>query len=52
MLKHKIFKIIHDTDIEIYMMWIIIFITILTLLVYILYYFSDYSETYVFIKDL
>ncbi len=51
MIKEKIFEIINNNDIEIYMMWIVIGITLLILLIYVLCYFTDYSETYMFIKE-
>lgn len=48
----KIFKLLHDNPVEIYMMWIILIITILAISLKIYLKITDNSETYNFIKNL
>ena len=51
-LKYKTFRTIHDNPVEIYGMWIILFLTILLILTHIYLDLTDYTETYQFIHNL
>jgi hypothetical protein len=50
--KYVIFEFIHNTSIEIYMMWSLFILTILVICGRIWYKITDYSETYQFINNL
>ena len=47
-----IFKFVHNTNIEIYIMWLTIICTIYIILKYCYDYITDYTETFLFIKKL
>jgi hypothetical protein len=47
-----LFKYIHDNPIEVYMTWIIPILTIIVLILYYISWYSDYSETFYYIKNL
>lgn len=49
---YKIYKVIHDNPIEVYMTHIILLLTVFILLFRTFYYFLDNSHTYNFIIDL
>lgn len=51
-IKYKIYKIIHDYPIEIYMMWIILILFIVCTILKIYYKLTNYSATYQFIMNL
>ncbi len=52
MIKYKIFKILHDYPVEIYILWFTLVCFILTVLFHIYLKLTDYSETYQFIMNL
>ncbi len=51
-MKQKLFKLIHNNPVEIYMMWTILALTIFVIFFHIYSSMTDYTETYQFIKNL
>jgi hypothetical protein len=52
MIKYKLFKLIHDYPVEIYLMWIIVIFTAFAIISHMYCKSADITETFQFVQDL